>query len=1088
MNRLLGPSSFWKRLRFYAAHSWNDLRVGGWRTVFALLCIASGVAAVVSLQTLGAMIEGSLTNNLQELNRGDIRVFPPGPGPARLSRSEVDLDQRYLAPFPGSGTVFTGAGILAIEQAVQSIDPAAEVSYLYRSPDNAIMGTFIDVGNETRSIFPLFIDKNYSVYGNTPTLDGRKVSEVLQNPTDVVISDNAAQDNGYEVGDQIILTDSDTPFTIRGIVEREAEAFTENFIFVTLFGFYYIDQSALPYFNLPDGGANPYAFEVYINLSDNRPENVSEVAQRLEKQFDFLSTTTTSDIRERNTQITSAVNQLVLLMGVVSLLIGGIGIVNTMLVIVARRTTEIAVLKTIGMKAQQVTVLFLVEAIMIGFIGSVVGVIAGVGLAALLQTLDVWFGTRLDWVFSEEAVLRGLVLGVVVTAVFGFLPTLIAGQVRPGNVLRPSSTQLPNIGILQTLGAIAVIIVVMGVVVWTILGNALSPHPNTDLISGNQPGGVLAITLMMALAAGIVGGALVPSFGFIKKPTDQLTTNGKALRGAMMGLGLVLQTLFQGVLFFSVAIVLVAIFLGELATPAIVVSVVIGVVGGVVVSYQAFIQQRAIFVALGGILLAFLLAALVGGLFGALLGSALGAILPTEAWRVIVELTANIALVESIFVLIVATLAVLWFLVTLTARTPSMGVPDVKISLRALVTNRNRVASTLLALVIGVLTLSLVTMFAASLKQYFALNLEENLGGNVVLFTITNDATWERTLSDVETVLDTAEGVENYTLIANYQVDFVALEKADGTRLKREQLLVIMAQNLGNDSRNLSDFFDVSLGSIDGRFVDQTLPQKTFTAPNRQLTADDAGQRVVVVAGNRAMRAAGIEAGDTLVFNFSTESGSRLLSFMVVGVSDESFGDLSSDAGSFIYAPIDAFDNIAPDAMGGVINVEEDKIKAFSREVTQNVDNTVVLETRFLNQIVNRLIDQFTALPFLVALLNLITGGAVIANSVVLSTMERRREIGVMKSLGVQRERVLGMLLLENGLMGFLSGLIGVGASLLLLIWLWGLIFEGDLRGAIPVGTALALMGLCVVIALIAAAATAWNASGEKPLNVLRNE
>ncbi|PJF37809.1 MAG: ABC transporter substrate-binding protein, partial [Phototrophicales bacterium] len=125
-----------------------------------------------------------------------------------------------------------------------------------------------------------------------------------------------------------------------------------------------------------------------------------------------------------------------------------------------------------------------------------------------------------------------------------------------------------------------------------------------------------------------------------------------------------------------------------------------------------------------------------------------------------------------------------------------------------------------------------------------------------------------------------------------------------------------------------------------------------------------------------------------------------------------------------------------------------------------NVDNTVVLETRFLNQIVNRLIDQFTALPFLVALLNLITGGAVIANSVVLSTMERRREIGVMKSLGVQRERVLGMLLLENGLMGFLSGLIGVGASLLLLIWLWALIFEGDLEGAIPVNTALALMGL----------------------------
>ncbi|PJF44954.1 MAG: hypothetical protein CUN55_01230, partial [Phototrophicales bacterium] len=967
MKNGFGSRLFWKRLRFYVSHSWNDLRVGKWRTVFALLCIASGVAAVVSLQTLGAMIEGSLTNNLQELNRGDIRVFPPGPGPARLSRAEVEIDQRYLKPFPGSGTVFTEAGILAIEQAVRTLDPQAEVSYLYRSPDNPIIGTFIEVNNETRSIFPIIIDKNYSIYGDTLTLDGRKVRDVLQTPTDIVISDNAAEDNGYQIGDQLIVSGSDTPFIIRGIVDRQVEAFTENFIFVTLFGFYYIDQSALPYFDLPDGGENAYAYEVYINLSDNSPEKVSTVARRLEKQFDFLSTTTTSDIRERNSTITNAVNQLVLLMGVVSLLIGGIGIINTMLVIVARRTTEIAVLKTIGMKARQVTTLFLVEATMIGFIGSVIGVITGVGLAAALQRFDVWFGTRLDWVFSVEAVWRGLVLGIVITAVFGFLPTLIAGQVRPGNVLRPSTTQLPNIGILQTLGAIAVILVVMGIVVWSILGNALSPRPTADLIHEGQPGGIFAVVWLVALAAGISGSALVPSFAFIKKPAHELNPTARLLRIIMMSLGLLLQTLFQGVLFFSVSIVIVAALFGELTRTTIILSIIVGLLGGILVSYQAFMKQRAIFVGLGAVMLVFLLSTLVGGFVGLGLGSALSAILPSAVWRIVVELSANIALVEGIFLLIVLMLGVLWFLVTLASRTPSMGIPDVKISLRALIANRNRVASTLLALVIGVLTLSLVTMFAASLKQYFALNLEENLGGNVVLFTITNDATWENTLENIETVLDSAEGVENYTLIANYQVDFIALEKADGARLKREQLIARMAEKLGDEAENLSDFFDLSLGSIDGRFVDQTLPDKTFVPPNRQLNADDAGQKVVVVSGNRAMRAAGIEAGDKLIFSFSTQDGNRLLTFEVVGVSDESFGDLSSDAGSFIYAPIDAFDDIAPDAMGGVVNVEQGKISTFRREIMQNVDNTVVLETRFLNQIVNRLIDQFTALPFLVA-------------------------------------------------------------------------------------------------------------------------
>ena len=73
---------------------------------------------------------------------------------------------------------------------------------------------------------------------------------------------------------------------------------------------------------------------------------------------------------------------MVTVMGLVSLLIGGIGIVNTMLVIVSRRTTEIAVLKTIGLEGEQVTVLFLVEAVLMGIFGSLIGIVLG-WLAAL---------------------------------------------------------------------------------------------------------------------------------------------------------------------------------------------------------------------------------------------------------------------------------------------------------------------------------------------------------------------------------------------------------------------------------------------------------------------------------------------------------------------------------------------------------------------------------------------------------------------------------------------------------------------------------------------------------------------------------
>ena len=171
--------------------------------------------------------------------------------------------------------------------------------------------------------------------------------------------------------------------------------------------------------------------------------------------------------------------------------------------------------------------------------------------------------------------------------------------------------------------------------------------------------------------------------------------------------------------------------------------------------------------------------------------------------------------------------------------------------------------------------------------------------------------------------------------------------------------------------------------------------------------------------------------------------------------------------------------------VSAIVDIDEAQIGALRRSMSEMV-GVFVLEVRFLNDLINRIIDQFTSFPILVATLALFTGGVVIANSVALSTLERRREIGIMKAVGLQRERVLGMLLLEYGLMGFIGGLIGVGIGAVMLFMLFTVGFGGE-QGPASLG-ALSLMGLCVVIALFAAVLTAWGASGEKPLNVLRYE
>src|SRR5512134_1156301 len=97
-----------ERLRFYTRHSLNDLRVNRRRTIFALICIAAGVAAVVSLQNLAVMMNNALTGSLQETNRGDIRMSPGGSWGQYVIESEEDSLE--------GNAVFNPAGVEHIQE------------------------------------------------------------------------------------------------------------------------------------------------------------------------------------------------------------------------------------------------------------------------------------------------------------------------------------------------------------------------------------------------------------------------------------------------------------------------------------------------------------------------------------------------------------------------------------------------------------------------------------------------------------------------------------------------------------------------------------------------------------------------------------------------------------------------------------------------------------------------------------------------------------------------------------------------------------------------------------------------------------
>ena len=950
-----------ENLSFYISHSLNDLRVNGQRTFFALLCIAAGVAAIVSLQTLAVMISDTLTGNLQRNNRGDISaqvvsVFGADGSnetmTAAVDAGDLTLEESSVFGQSSSDYYLTEQGVASIRAWLDERYPGqVEVTARYSlvNPFSVIFGggeastlTVAETGAQVSSAIPVVIDSAvYPFYDETVSIDGTLLGDLLREPTDIVLSRRVARDLSAEVGSVIRIGGTTTDFTVRGITPDEAEV--KNVVgadmFTALFGYYYLDARSLPLFE----GVPAKIDSLFFRIANPTSDLVLQIESAVAGRFAYLNTSTTENLRENYEVLSQSISTLTSVMGLLSMLIGSIGIVNTMQVIVRRRTVEIAVLKTIGMQAGQVTRLFLVEAVLMGIFGSLAGIVLGWGAVFLVRgAAERLLATELPFQIAPVPALIGLAVGVVVTTVFGFLPTLTAGQVRPGVVLRPNDNIIPKAGCVSTLLALLVIIGVLTLIATPIVNN-------------------------IGIAFAVVVGAFVAA-------------------GVLYGVLNVLIWLF-------------------------------------------------------------------GRLF------------------------------------------------------PSFGIVDLRISLRQMRAGRSRAAVTLLALVVGVFSLSTITLMADSITSLLRVSLNEQSGGNVYISVPTT-----LMLGGVESALNNVEGVANYNVVRSYQMQVVSVfDHETGETLTPEQVAERMdlssvrffsgdeegnvEEMSGEEARanDMEGFNDVDMlqrliGSVD-MLAPDNLPDRALTS-GRALSAADVGQPYLIIQESPLLAGAGLTAGDRITYTI--QSGGLLgrggeaqeVTLELVGVTSR--GAVSASFTSSNYMIEGALpESISPTSVSITANVAEESLTELRRELSGML-GVFVIETAFLTNLISTLLGTFTAFPTMVALLGLIVGGVVIANSVALTTMERRREIAVMKSVGLQRERVLAMILLENGILGLIGGLIGVGFGMVSLI-----IFAATSQvplSALPYGTALLLMGLCIGVALIAALSSAWGASGEKPLNVLRYE
>lgn len=481
---------------FYWRYAYRNLR-GRW-TAFAVLCVAAGVATVVALRSLGLAIGDSLLSNLREINRGDITIGTVNVGlfSFTFNQGEAELN------------VFSSSALEQVRELVRQYGGQMTAYSLY---NNVQVTPFDDTKaalGRPQFVSTFFIDpQTFSVTRSEPIRalepEGVLLSDLFSGAAEIVISENLAAAQEIGVGDAVRVTGTDMPFIVRGIVPTDTEANINN-VAASFFGFAYIDAALAPIMQL-----NAAPNRVGIVLPDGSD---AATIERLNGDLwinvrGMRSSMTTPALLERNKQLSDMLGRFIVVLGLGALLIGGVGIVNTMLVMVGRRTLEIASLKTLGLKGHQIARLFLAEAFLLGVVGCVLGVVIGLLLSlAVNEYGEALLQQRLTWRFYPEAVVYGIGLGMIVTMVFGVLPVLMAAQVRPAIILRPNQVHLPRAGLLTAAGALSLVVIVLGAIAGQIMGPLLaralgSRAPNPILVG---MAGVAALMLFLGLIAGLL--------------------------------------------------------------------------------------------------------------------------------------------------------------------------------------------------------------------------------------------------------------------------------------------------------------------------------------------------------------------------------------------------------------------------------------------------------------------------------------------------------------------------------------------------------------------------------------------------------
>lgn len=407
-NRKSAFSSFIDRLFEAFKMSLLAMRAHKMRTLLTMLGIIIGIASVVSVVGLGKGSQEQILANISSLGTNTITVIDGYPwGDPRRSYGDDNLTPE-------------DAQAVADQPYVVSVSPQLDnnTSVRYRNVQEA--ANVSGVG------------KDYlSVTGET-LIQGQGFDEqsILRRTQDIIIDDNAKQTFFPNVANPIgeVVLIGSVPGRVIGVLAPNDGGFGGQVDSPTLYMPYTTMMSRIK------GTPNIERFVALIDDSISSSAAESAISTLIEGRHgtDDFRIRNSDSIRQTIESTTTAMTLLISSIAIISLVVGGIGVMNIMLVSVTERTNEIGVRMAVGARQSDILQQFLIEAILVCILGGLLGIGLAFAIGELINRVG---GESFKVIYSPTSIIAAFVCSTLIGVVFGFLPARNAAKLDPVEAL-----------------------------------------------------------------------------------------------------------------------------------------------------------------------------------------------------------------------------------------------------------------------------------------------------------------------------------------------------------------------------------------------------------------------------------------------------------------------------------------------------------------------------------------------------------------------------------------------------------------------------------------------------------------------------